>query len=360
MDHEWIDMLIMAFYAGMLDVYEIVTMMMILVFCTPETEHENLRRLNVDELTEEKCWIAFRFQKQHLHRLQRALRIPDVCVFMNGITETGLNSLCIFLRRLCYPNRLDDLIPFLGRRRPDLSIIFHGVLEHISQNFFYLITDLNAPYWLAPNFLQTYANAVFAKGAPLHFVWGFIDGTGRPCCRPGMYQNVLFSGHKRIHCLKFQSIMTANGIICNMFGPVEGRRHDSFMLRESGILPILERSMNDANGHPFAVYGDPAYPLRPHLMCPYKGANLTPAQEDFNAEMSKLRQCVEWGFGDIVTNFAFVDFRKNLKIFLQPIGKIYLAATLMTNCRACLYGNQTSVYFGVNPPSLEQYLNNHP
>ena len=38
---------------------------------------------------------------------------------------------------------------------------------------------------------------------------------------------VLYNGHKRVHAIKFQSVVAPNGLIANLFGPVEGRRHDS-------------------------------------------------------------------------------------------------------------------------------------
>ena len=279
-------------------------------------------------------------------------------VFHNNVHETGINALAILLRRLAYPNRWKDLCHLFGHCPSDLCIIFYGVLGHVHDNFIYLLTDLNAPYWLSPPDLQIYAQAVSQRGSPLTNIWGFIDGTARPCCRPGFYQRVMFSGHKGIHCIKFQSIKVPNGLTANLFGPMEGSRHDARMLYESGIMPVLENNMNDAHGHPFSVYGDPAYPLRVHLICPFRGAVVTPQQEQFNAAMSTVRQSVEWGFQEVVTNFAFVDFRKNLKILLQPIGKFYLVATLFANCKACLYGNQTSQYFGLDPPSLESYLGN--
>ena len=31
-------------------------------------------------------------------------------------------------------------------------------------------------------------------------------------------------------------------------------------------------------------------------------------------------------------------------------------AQILTNCHTCLYGNQTSQYFDVMPPELENYL----
>ena len=66
-----------------------------------------------------------------------------------------------------------------------------------------------------------------------------MDGTVHPCSRPGQNQRILFNGHKRIHALKFQSVVIPNGQIRNLHGPVEGRRRDSGMLAESRLLDQL-------------------------------------------------------------------------------------------------------------------------
>ena len=59
-------------------------------------------------------------------------------------------------------------------------------------------------------------------------------------------------------------------MIANLFGPVEGKRHDNAMLTESGLLPLLQQYSHDTNGRPLCIYGDPAYPLRIHLQAPFK------------------------------------------------------------------------------------------
>ena len=80
------------------------------------------------------------------------------------------------------------------------------------------------------------------KGAALSNCWGFIDldGTVRPICRPGKRQRLVYNGHKKVHAIKFQSIVAPNGLIANLFGPVEGKRHDSAMLLQSQVLPQLQ------------------------------------------------------------------------------------------------------------------------
>jgi hypothetical protein len=143
-----------------------------------------------------------------------------------------------------------------------------------------------------------------------------------------------------------------------MFGPIEGQSHDAFMLGVSGIMDKLRR-IQQPNGEPYVIYGDPANGITDNILAPFCGVDLTVAQKEFNKRMSKVRVSVEWGFGKIAQYFAFLDFKKNQKILLQPIAKYYLVGSLLTNCHTCLYGSQTSSYFDVQPPSLETYLSNH-
>ena len=76
-------------------------------------------------------------------------------------------------------------------------------------------------------------------------------------------------------------------------------------------------------------YGDPAYPLRLHLQAPFRHGVLTPTMEQYNLDMSSIRVTVEWLFGDIINDFKFLDFKKNLKIGMGCVGKMYLVCTLL-------------------------------
>lgn len=141
-----------------------------------------------------------------------------------------------------------------------------------------------------------------------------------------------------------------------LFGPVEGKRHDSAMLAMSGLLPKLQQLAINPNGDTLCVYGDPAYPLRPQLQAPFPTNGLTPMQKGYNSAMSTVRVSVEWVFKEIINYFKFLDFKKNLKIELSAVGKTYIVCALLTNARTCLYRGQTSDFFRVDPPSLEEYF----
>ena len=66
---------------------------------------------------------------------------------------------------------------------------------------------------------------------------------------------------------------------------------------------------------------------------------------------------MEWAFNKITLYFTFVDLKRNNQILLQPVGKYYYVAALLTYGHTRIYGSQTP-FFGVEPPSLETYLTN--
>ena len=62
----------------------------------------------------------------------------------------------------------------------------------------------------------------------------------------GHNQRIIYNGHKPIHTLKFQSFVAPDGLIANLFGPVEGCRHDgAIILAMSQIYPKLQQFSPD-------------------------------------------------------------------------------------------------------------------
>lgn len=154
--------------------------------------------------------------------------------------------------------------------------------------------------------------------------------------------------------MKFQSLLLPNGIIANLYGPVNGRRHDGFVLQKSRILNKLEAKFQAFANKPH-MYSDTGYPLSTFLITPFKGTR-DQREKIVNNQMSKLRVTVEWGFAKVIQLFAFVDFKKNLKVYHQHVGDYYKVAVILANCHTCLYGSQVCQYFDCNSPDLQEYL----
>lgn len=322
----------------------------------PENRTEKYGPFEIDELNERECLALFRFKKNDIEKLQDMLCIPAVITTSQRYSVSGMMGLCILLRRLSYPNRLSDIEPLFGLSSPYISTISNHVMGLIHQNKGKLLNNLNNIHWLTEQRLQIYAQSLLSKGSSIHNCWGFIDGTPRAICRPSQDQQEYFSGHKRFHCLKYQSVVCPDGIITSLLGPFKGNRHDAGILRETNLYNQLNEKVKFNNNNKYVLYGDPAYPIRELLICPFSNRGITDEQLQFNKSMSPLRQGVEWAFGKVINEFAFLDFKKNQKLLLQDLGIMYKVGVLLMNCHTCLYGGQCSMYFDVEPVSLEQYL----
>ena len=314
----------------------------------------NFEMFEIENWTDAQCRTELRFARKDLLELQNVLRIPDKFIVSSQRTKcTGLEAMCILLKRLAYPCRYTDMVSTFGRSKHELCLIFNGIQDLVYDEHKHRLQSWNQPF-LNQASLHRYAQTVFDKGAPLDNCFGFIDGTVVRISRPQENQRIVYNGHKRVHALKFQSVVIPNGIIANLSGPFEGRRHDSTMLQQSNVLQDLQR-VAWMNGKPLCLYGDLAYPINLHLLSPFRNAN-GQNQLDFNKAMSEVRVSVEWVFGDLLSYFKFVDFKKQLKLGLSPVGKTYLLCGLLQNARSCLYGNTTSDYFGIQPPTLQEYF----
>jgi hypothetical protein len=116
-----------------------------------------------------------------------------------------------------------------------LKFLYDRYARKLQKPFFSMLKD-RAPF---------YSEAIVRKGSPPSNCVGFIDGTLRPICRPTYYQEVCHNGHKRKHCLKFQSVITRDGLYAQLYGPIEGRKHDLILLHSSNLIDQLHAEIPD-------------------------------------------------------------------------------------------------------------------
>ena len=62
---------------------------------------------------------------------------------------------------------------------------------------------------------------------------------------------------------------------------------------------------------------------------------------------------MKWIFGDIVNFFKFQDLKKNLKIGLSLVRKMYIVSALLHSAKSCFYGTITSKYFECKSAIIE-------
>lgn len=299
----------------------------------------------------------FRFMKVDVSKLLIQFRFPEYVNVEFRYKVSGEECFLILLRRLSYPTHFTAMKDMFGRSKSALSSIFNFALDFVYQKCKHLLSfDWER---LTPSYLDRMCALNTAKGCILENCVGFIDGTVRPICRPGERQRMYFNGHKRIHALKYQSIVFPDGIIVFADGPYSGNRHDAGMFRDGQLREIFGERLKGANGSQLCFYGDAAYPAMPFMLGPYKGSSLTPEETFFNGRMSSIRIPVEWSFGKVSNLFAFQSYKQNIKLQLQPVGFYFLVATALTNCHTCFYRSQINEYFESDPPTIEEYLNIH-
>lgn len=305
----------------------------------------------------------YRFTIPQLTQLAQTFKLGEwIVVPRHRDRLTSLEALAILCRRLSEPSKLMTVASEFGRSPASLSRIFTHMVCVLYERFkdiLYLNRQLIAKR------MDLYCRVVHER-APMATCWGFIDGTKHYICRPSArtnssehenLQRSVYNGHPRRHCLNWQGITTPDGIIVSMYGPIEGRRHDSTVLIMSGLLGVFSADTDVFGGK--YIYGDPAYGCCEHIVCPFPFTQSGTPRARFNAAMSSVRESVEWSFGRLKSLWGYIAYDKKQKVRQAAIGKQFFVATLLTNCHSCLQprGNQVSMYFGVPPPTLAEYLN---
>ena len=56
------------------------------------------------------------------------------------------------------------------------------------------------------------------------------------------------------------------------------------------------------------------------------------------------------------TYVKFASLKSQMKTGVSAVGKIYCLWDLLQNARTCLYGNQISEFFQLDPPLFEDYF----
>ena len=337
-------------------------------------DRQNRRTIQSFESELESFSEYFRFQSgDQLRQLLIGFQFPVGIVKIKGYKFTSEEIMLISLIRLSWPHRWSDVRKsFPDRSRNELQLAFYWFLDFMINNWGYLITN-NREYWLP--FLEESAEAIRNKlatlpneGNRLFFdaagtITGFaialfIDNTIFAMCRPGggpmtdgeqaqriskLMQQAFWTGWKKLHGLKWQTVLLANGMDFEVWGPASVRRNDNFTLHRSGIENKLAELQRD-NPLKFRVHGDSAYTVTDYLV------------SGGGKGMAAVRETIEWSYKDLKTTWKYCDYKHALKIRNQPLGKIFFVCMLLRNAHVTLNGNQTCDYFICHPPSLEHWL----
>ncbi|OAD75373.1 hypothetical protein PHYBLDRAFT_166621 [Phycomyces blakesleeanus NRRL 1555(-)] len=161
------------------------------------------------------------------------------------------------------------------------------------------------------------------------------------CCptRDRDNQSVLYNSWKHIHALKFQAVVTPDGITSSLLGPFIGSCHDHFIYTISKIENRLKKYLAPTSD------SEKYYALYDH-------------NKFCNKSMSKVHIAVEWDFGEVQKYFKYCKYKYAMKTKENNLAKIYQLSSIFKNMYHCINHKKLSTgsYFNLLPPSLEDYI----
>lgn len=323
-----------------------------------------MTRFDLAALDDRSALQDFRFT---VHEIQSRL-VPFVA--SGEKVRTGRNrywcdsilATCVVLRRLASPARWVDLEVYFGKHRSQLSEIFWEALEGMIDKRRRLVMDWREE--LMQERAELYASYT-ARVSALQNCVGYLDCTKVKVSRPGgsnANQRALYSGHKRTWCLKFQTVSTPDGLIFHLYGPEDGRRHDTTLYAKSNLDLLLQNGLS-VGATQFCLYADQAYILRPWLQVGFHSIHSTGEQGEFNSCNNVGRTAVEWSYKDVRQAWTTVDFQRKMKVRESPVALQFIGSVLLWNIKVILgHGCQTQSFFTDNPedlcspPTWDEYL----
>jgi hypothetical protein len=157
----------------------------------------------------------------------------------------------------------------------------------------------------------------------------------------------MYTGYKKIHGIKHQTIGMANGMCFHQTKAESCRRHDLWILEKSGMnILISELSF-------LMAFGDSAY----HEM-----AGVTSGSERMTLlmrrAMSGVREPIEWMYRDIAAFWKITAMPWIFKLLdgFDRASNVMDMCFLFNNFWNCMNHNQTSQFFECPPPSFENYI----
>jgi hypothetical protein len=142
-----------------------------------------------------------------------------------------------------------------------------------------------------------------------------VDGTLLPCWSWASHSE-LYSGKHRTTGMNVQVACTLSGRLAWISDPIDGSRHDTYCLTESGVLLTLD---------PGNWMGDKGY-IGNNMITPIRKPahrDLLDWEKEFNTQVNKIRWVIEQVIANLKTwRITHTDYRRPLNTFTQTISTV--------------------------------------
>jgi hypothetical protein len=352
----------------------------------PAVQHPHI---TIDNHCPSRCGTKYRFRsKEDMLRLFKVLRIPAMFSLDNGEKISGEHLFLVFMSRMTKATGLEELVEEYGRSKSVLSRGLYAMARFLYAEHKGKIRN-GLDKW-AGHFTEfsaaicAVANASVNKTtnapnnpnfSPAAFpVACVIDCNNTPSCRvgsgpvgPGVgasrksnrVQMAFYNGWLHAHGYKHQSVELPNGLTVDWWGPTSMRENDIWMATHSSINAKLAAAQQGI-ARQFVAFGDSIYVPDTHIRRRHHAAAGHANQGQLDREdcaLNSVREFVENHYGQLDQLFPYTRNKLHNKIASgMPIKEISFCRVLFRNCHVCMYENQTSKRFDLEPPSLEDYF----
>src|SRR5882724_9482515 len=189
--------------------------------------------------------ITCRFTSEELHILTDALDLPNPLITECGYHAPAIEAMGLICAKLHSPEDQWSLSTKYVCPQSVISEIMNETASYINTHWAHLL------FWdnhgiVSPEALHKYADALTNFGAPTSSVSLFIDCTIHQMCCPGMFQELVYTGYKKYHGMKFQGLVTLNGLLIHLNGPYHVPQNVLGILTESSLLMTLEQCAEES------------------------------------------------------------------------------------------------------------------
>jgi hypothetical protein len=238
------------------------------------------QQFRIEFLDDGWCWNSLRWRKQGLLELFAQSRLDALVTLDNGHKLSGELVMVIGMFAWSYPRCQQDIAKlFRESGQPVISRIVSYFISHMLHHFAHLIQseEIDALSMWTPA-VDYFVDCVQGKGGEygerFDRVGMFLDGTFNHTCRPDQRQEhedqgrdtqrAVYSKYYGGWGLKYLHCVFPNGIIGQLWGPVDGRRHDGHLFQISGINDKLaclsQLSGSIIHGNAFLHTNPPHHP----------------------------------------------------------------------------------------------------
>ncbi len=150
--------------------------------------------------------VTFNLAKVTLKRIIVHLQLPEVIIVPTHADRVLIvEAICLILHHLSYPCRWFDLQNQFGSA---LSCIFYYTIHLILQRVKHGVLFFN----VSMENLQSFVDVFASHGVPeVIKLFAVIHVKKHNICKPTRHQRSMYSGHKRVHCVKYQTLEAPNG-----------------------------------------------------------------------------------------------------------------------------------------------------